>query len=204
MVAELSIDLEAFKKEPGTQEDRISDFDSVLDGGKLPWYLTSSLNTRGQIFGRLLDVYMFCITYEIPALKIAVMLAWQRFSHTTSTYPCPTVTSNIVRGVHLSEGLVQYVIGCYAYYMDIKYMKKNQWRLNTIPSNFLTAVLIMSRIRTENDCDDEEPDNDWCQYHGHNTEQSKKTCQDQDGRKGDPDIRYKAAMRNPRRYGGCC
>lgn len=44
-----------------------------------PWY--PSLQRRGRIFGRLLDLYTFATNYDAPGLKIAVMLLWQRFTH---------------------------------------------------------------------------------------------------------------------------
>src|SRR4051812_1717062 len=147
---------------------------------------------------------MFCITSEVPALKVDIMLAWQRFSHTTSTYPCPTVTRNIVERMPISEGLLPYVVSCYAYYMDIEDMKKNRLRLNTIPSEFLTEVLILSRTRTEENFDEMEPDYRWCEYHGHDTEESKEACRNQDGQEDDPDVQYRYRMMRPRRYGGCC
>jgi hypothetical protein len=45
------------------------------DSEDLPWYLKSSLNQRCRIFGRLLNLYTFAITYEVGGFQLATMLA---------------------------------------------------------------------------------------------------------------------------------
>ena len=168
---------------------------STLDDGgggeELPWYMSSPLNTRGQIFGRLLDLYTFGITYEVPDFKLDVILTWQRFSHTKSTYPSATVVRNIVQRVSITSGLVQYLIGCYAYEVDIDDIKKDRDRFSTMQSEFLTEVLILALGRVKNDTADEEPNKRWCEYHEHETEEAKERCRDKHGRRDDPDMQYK-------------
>ncbi|CAO2658744.1 Nn.00g064670.m01.CDS01 [Neocucurbitaria sp. VM-36] len=177
---------------------------TTLDGEDLPWYLTSSLNIRGQLFGRLLDLYIFSSTYEIPAFKLDVMLTWQRFSHATDTYPCATVIRNVIQRVPTASGLVQYLIGCYAHYVEIEDLKKNRHRWKTVQSEFLTEVLILALERAEKDDAGNEPNYRWCEYHEHESEGEKATCQRKDGRKGDPDVVYRIRRPVVRRWGGCC
>ncbi|KAH7085129.1 hypothetical protein BKA63DRAFT_574194 [Paraphoma chrysanthemicola] len=83
----------------------------------LPWYMTAGLDTRGQIFGQLTDLYSFGTTYEIADFSIAVVLAWQRFSFRTSTYPCTTIIHHICQRVSLKSELMLYIIDCYAHYI---------------------------------------------------------------------------------------
>ena len=156
----------------------------VGDAGSedVPWYLNSSLESRGRIFGRLLDLYHFGITYEAPDFKLAVIITWQRLCRTASTIPCPTVVRNVVQRIPLSEGLVQYLVGCYAYYMSIGDFARNRERWKAIPSDFLTEVVILVLKRVKSDISDAKPNDHWCDYHDHDTDESKEACQNEAGR----------------------
>lgn len=109
-----SEELDTDSEQDGDEDKRAkSTTPSTSDGGgeELYWYQTASLDTRGQIFGRLLDLYTFGVTYEVPSFKLDVMLTWQRFSYRKSIYPCATVVRNVNDCLAITSGLVQYIIG---------------------------------------------------------------------------------------------
>jgi hypothetical protein len=199
----------------GADEDEVENDDSenttsTLDDTDLPWYLTSSLNTRGRIFGRLLDLYIFASTYEVPKFKLAVILTWQCFPHTTATYPCETVIYNVCGRLPLSSGLVQYLIACYAHNIHVDDIKEDRLRWKEIPSDFLTEVVIVALERVEDEDEGRKPKSRWCNFHEHETEELKTPClkRREEAREIDPDVWYK--VRENRRpvlnghWGGCC
>jgi hypothetical protein len=194
----------------GADEDEAENDDSenttpILDDTDLPWCLTSSPNVRGRIFGRLLDLYTFASTYEVHRFKLAVILTWQRFSHTTFTYPCATVIHNVRGQLPLSSGLVQYLIGCYTHKIYVDDIKENRLRWKGIPSDFLTEVVIVALERVEDDDEGRKPQSCWYDFHEHETEEAKTLCMDEEARENDPDVVYKVRARRPfRRFGGCC
>jgi hypothetical protein len=59
--------------EPDVATPRAADDEST------PWCIKPDFNAASQVYGRLLDVYLFSIKYEIPGLKLAALLAWQNF-----------------------------------------------------------------------------------------------------------------------------
>jgi hypothetical protein len=170
---------------------------STPDHEEPAWYLTSSLDVRDKVFGRLLDLYMFGETYEVESFKISVMLTWQRFSYITRTYPCATVVRNVLGRLELSSGLVQYLIGCYAYYMDAEIAKSDRDGWNTLDSKFLTEVTIQAKERADYDDACAEPNHRWCEYHEHNERATQSECQSKEDRQDDPDVLYIAAKRAP-------
>jgi hypothetical protein len=194
--------------EGGTDGDEGADVDgstsstvAELDSEHLPWYLTSSLDKRGVIFGRLLDLYAFSVTYEVTDFKVAAVIAWQRFSYATSTSPSATVIRNICMAIPLASGLVQYLTGCYAYHIGAENIKKDRSRWKTLPSDFLTEVLILALGRTEEDPaqtyleDPNEPNHRWCKYHDHGSEDAEDACRSAEGRQDDPDMVYEKRIR---------
>jgi hypothetical protein len=217
-VVDLTIDIDDSEVSEVGEEDEVTDEEEANndhtnsttsadnDGEDLPWYMISSLKAHGQVFGRLLDLYTFSVMYEVPGFKSAVMLAWQRFSYVTSTYPCATVIGNVCQRVPVTSELVRYLVGCYAYYVGAKEIKRNRHQWKDMPSDFITEAFILAlEERVGVARSEHEPNNHWCKYHDHQSEEAAKACQTIKGRDDDPDMVYNCRNRqNYRVFRGYC
>jgi hypothetical protein len=140
------------------------------DAQKL-WY--SNLKQRGRVFARLLDLYIFGDTYEIPPFKTAIMLEWQKFSTSQETLPCPTIVKHALDHLDINSSLCQFLILCYGYYTD--YFTVNKGRFATLPSAFLTEVLMVTFARLGRGV--ESWDEDWCRFHDHRDKEEREACE---------------------------
>jgi hypothetical protein len=187
--------------EGGDVDGSTSSTVAELDSEHLPWYLTSSLGKRGVTCGQLLDLYIFSVMYEVTGFKVAAVIAWQRLNYATSTSPSATVIRNVCMAIPLASGLVQYLIGCCAYHIGAENIKKDRSRWKTLPSDFLTEVVILALGRTEEDLaqtyfeDPNEPNHRWCKYHDHGSEDAEDACRNAEGRQDDPDMVYEKRIR---------
>ncbi|KAF2035492.1 hypothetical protein EK21DRAFT_107018 [Setomelanomma holmii] len=162
------------------------------DGADVPWHMISKLKAGDRIFGRLFELFVFANNYEIPKLKIAVVLAWPRFSYASCTLPCAKVVKHMYQHIGCSQGLMQYVVDYYAHYLGVEAVKKARvWWENIIPGDFVTEVLIVALGRIESDDAKMKPDNRWCDYHHHESEETDGVCQGLVGRALDLDVECK-------------
>ncbi|KAH7094771.1 hypothetical protein FB567DRAFT_586125 [Paraphoma chrysanthemicola] len=165
----------------------------------LPWYMTAGHDTRDQIFGQLTHLYSFGTTHEIADFSFAVVLAWQRFSYKTSTYPCATFINHICQRVSLKSGLMQYVINCYANYIPVEDVIEEESRWKTIPSDFLTEVFIVSLEQPK--LWGLGPNEEWCEYHNHDSDEAERSCLERERRPEDPRTWFSDDLATPAR--GC-
>ena len=120
------------------------------------WY--SGVHRKGRVFGRLLDLYIFANTYEIPRFKTAVMLEFQRFVASTDTLPYLTIVKHALDYLDLDSPMCQYLVICYGHYTNSE--KVNMKRFATLSSTFLASVLLITFKRI----DVNELVDDWCDF----------------------------------------
>ncbi|KAI9769117.1 MAG: hypothetical protein M1840_004468 [Geoglossum simile] len=151
-----------------------SDNDSITaDNGDSQGLWYSGLKERGRVFGRLLELYIFGDVYKIQSFKTAVILEWQEFSTSKETLPCPTIVKRALDYLDLKSPLCQFLILCYGYYTD--YFTISKRRFSTLPSTFLTEVLMVTFKRLDKDVKSWEED--WCRFHEHQDEEEKQACE---------------------------
>jgi hypothetical protein len=74
-----------------------------------------SYSTDEYIFGRLLDLHIFSINYEISGLKLATILTWQCCFYSLNVYLQNDLVLNIYERLPPSSGLTQFLIVCQAF-----------------------------------------------------------------------------------------
>ena len=156
------------------------------------------LNREGRVFGRLVDLWIFAARYDCVGFQQAVMIQLQRCVEDWEVVPCPTVVKRALDNLKLSAPLCQYLIRCYGYHADHEDMSKE--RLATLSSEFLVAVLDFTFLRINED--PPEMNDDWCEFHEHETESEREACSN--GRQNDPDGGFKILRRSRPSFRGCC
>jgi hypothetical protein len=131
-----------------------------------------------RVSGRLLDVYVFSIAYQVPSLKLATTIVWQQFYGAIHEYADPYVVCVVCERAPLSSGLVQYLIAQYAYEIQISDVQRRQAAHNTLPSEFLVEVIIAVLRRAEETPPPPNPDNRLCDFHEHKSVEEKTICRD--------------------------
>ncbi|KAF1940850.1 hypothetical protein EJ02DRAFT_455651 [Clathrospora elynae] len=165
---------------------------TVDDEEEAAWYMGPKYTIDDRILGRLLDVYIFSITYEIPGLRLATMLAWQRLYAVNAYIPSAENVRNVYERIPFSSGLTNYLAHCHAFEYPVESIDCNVWE--TLPGEFLTEVIIVALRSVQGKGSDlVRPDHRWCDLHEHKTKGEKAVCQSSAGRLADLDMEYKAA-----------
>tara|TARA_R110002003_G_scaffold448_12_gene19895 strand:- start:1865 stop:2782 length:918 start_codon:yes stop_codon:yes gene_type:complete len=154
----------------------------------LPWYTTADLSPRERVFGQLIDLYAFGTTYEVADFSVAVVLAWQRFCHATSLHLGTTIINEVCQRVSLTSGLAQYMMVSCARYLTAELIKGEKAGWTKVSSAFHTEVLILVFEQLHGDGNHIKPDRHWCEYHDHDSEESRRACAELAGRADDPDM----------------
>jgi hypothetical protein len=154
----------------------------------LPWYTTVDLNPRERIFGQPIDLYAFGTTCEVADFSVAVVLAWQRFCHAISLHVGTTIINEVCQHVSLTSGLAQYVMVSCARYFTADLIKGKKVGWTKVLSAFHTEVLNLAFEELRGDGNHIEPDRRWCEYHDHDSEESRRLCADLEGRADDLDM----------------
>ncbi|OQV08067.1 BTB/POZ domain-containing protein isoform 2 [Cladophialophora immunda] len=158
----------------------------------------AGVNRKGRVFARLLDLYIFADTYKTVSFKNVVMLGFQRYVASSEILPHPTIVKHALDNLDLESPMCKYLTRCYGHYTDFK--KANKKRFATLSPTFLTEVLLIAFRRIDAPDVDDWDDN-WCDYHEHESDQSRADCKKE--RPEDADI-VKKQPKPRRRWGGCC
>ncbi|KAH0565036.1 hypothetical protein GP486_001575 [Trichoglossum hirsutum] len=135
------------------------------------WY--SGLDKCEQVFGRLLDLYVFGDTYDILSFKTDVIFEWQRFIISARVPPCPIIVNQALDRLDIESPLCRLLIDCYGSYTD--YLRVDKGYLATLPPIFLVEVLLIALRHVEGDYDEDWEEN-WCIYHEHRDREEKDAC----------------------------
>lgn len=146
----------------------------------------SSLNRKGRVFIRLINLYRFATNFQASSFKNVIMIQWQRFTINSETLPCPTVVKHALSRLGIKSRLCQYLITCYAYYADYKKIEKDIFA--TLSPEFLTEVLVLVFNRLD-DGEVMDMDENWCEFHEHEDEEEREECEK--SREEDPDVAAK-------------
>ncbi|KAK3722240.1 hypothetical protein LTR37_002673 [Vermiconidia calcicola] len=141
-----------------------------------PWY--STLDRKGRVLARIVDVYIFAFRYKALKLRKAAMLSLQRCIDVWGVVPCPTILKHALDILEQDAPLFRYLVVCTANYTDYMYEDEDTpERLATLPSSFLANVLgiIFARMKGEKKVHSME--RSWCEFHEHETEAERKACE---------------------------
>jgi hypothetical protein len=156
-----------------------------------PWYMGPENDSRTRVFGRLLDVYIFSIDYEITGLKLDSLLAWQRFYDACYLTLNNRVTHNTYKRISSSSGFAKFLFHCYAF--DSASETQLRANLSLLPSEFVAEVAILALdLAKHNKPYSLMTRYRWCDFHEHETEQEKINCQSHPSRQQDVDMVYMA------------
>jgi hypothetical protein len=176
--------------EPREEGEPESTTPVAISSEDVSWYMNPSYDASDRVFGRLLDVYIFSIKYEISGLKLATMLTWQRFYYRLTDVLSNDMVRNIYERIPSSSGLTRFLIDNQAFEYKADRVEPVSWE--TLPSRFLTDVLTKVMRRAESKNTLIWPVYRWCDFHEHQTEEEKAVCEGKAGRQEGPDMIYKA------------
>jgi hypothetical protein len=138
-----------------------------------------SYSADEYVFGRLLGLHIFSINYEISGLKLATILTWQSCFYSLNVYLQNDLVLNIYERLPPSSGLTQFLIVCQAFEHADR-VEPADWE--TLPSRFLTDVLIKVMKRVESKTTLLGPKYRWCDFHEHQTDEERTACESKAGR----------------------
>jgi hypothetical protein len=153
-----------------------------------PWYMDPTYRATDQIFGRLLDVFMFSIDYDIPGFKLAINLKWQRFQSARKRHLSIPAVRNIYERLPPNSGLALLLVHILAFKYKPYQIELDCWA--KLPGSLLAEVILLAlrRVSTKNTIPN--PNRRWCDFHEHQTEEEKVACRNKAGRQEDPDMVY--------------
>ncbi|KAJ4290383.1 hypothetical protein N0V90_010599 [Kalmusia sp. IMI 367209] len=130
---------------------------------------------EGFLERRFISLYVFAHRYEIPKLRHAVILAWQKNDEILQSMPDHSNVIEAYEGLPTDSPLCKYFLDMYCVYWDPKKDNERMVSLRSqLPQAFLfelaTTLAQGERPKTEKD---------WCEWHEHEDEAAKKACQDE-------------------------
>lgn len=152
-----------------------------------PWFINED-DLNNQVFGRLLDLYLFAVQYEAPALKLEVLMRWQRHAMQSDTFPNTNLVKRLLLALPLDDGLIRWEVANFGYCLAAK-GNSNGLGYDCLPAQFLIKLLkfVEQYVGADNDKRKQlHPDRDWCKFH-HHSESERKNCRRR--RPDDPDIK---------------
>ncbi|KAK7192305.1 hypothetical protein DPSP01_004896 [Paraphaeosphaeria sporulosa] len=127
---------------------------------------------EGFLERRFIALYIFAHKYEIPKLRHAVILAWQKNDEILQSMPDHSNVIDAYEGLPTDSPLCKYFLDMYCVYWDPKKDNERMVSLRSqLPQAFLfelaTTLAQGERPKTEKD---------WCEWHEHEDEAAKKAC----------------------------
>ncbi|KAL5402379.1 hypothetical protein PMIN03_010729 [Paraphaeosphaeria minitans] len=127
---------------------------------------------EGFLERRFIALYIFAHKYEIPKLRHAVILAWQKNDEILQSMPDHSNVMDAYEGLPTDSPLCKYFLDMYCVYWDPKKDNERMVSLRSqLPQAFLfelaTTLAQGERPKTEKD---------WCEWHEHEDEAAKKAC----------------------------
>lgn len=127
---------------------------------------------EGFLERRFIALYSFAHQYEIPKLRHAVILAWQKNDEILQSMPDHSNVIEAYECLPTDSPLCRYFLDMYCVYWDPKKDNERMISLRSqLPQAFLfelaTTLAQGERPKTEKD---------WCEWHEHEDEASKKAC----------------------------
>lgn len=134
------------------------------------------------------------------------MLHFQRYVYHTEVLPSPTIVRHALDNLNFdNSGMCDYLIQRYAYYTDFKSV--NEAHFASLTPQFLAAVLATTfeRLKQHSAYPVTWRLDDWCKYHEHEDERSRRECfqsrpEDLDIRRQAPLIPSRAARKSAPSY----
>jgi hypothetical protein len=127
---------------------------------------------EGFLERRFIALYIFAHQYEIPKLRHAVILAWQKNDEILQSMPDHSNVIDAYESLPTDSPLCKYFLDMYCVYWDPKKDNERMVSLRSqLPQAFLfelaTTLAQGERPKTEKD---------WCEWHEHEDEAAKKAC----------------------------
>jgi hypothetical protein len=127
---------------------------------------------EGFLERRFIALYIFAHKYEIPKLRHAVILAWQKNDEILQSMPDHSNVIDAYEALPTDSPLCRYFLDMYCVYWDPKKDNERMVSLRSqLPQAFLfelaTTLAQGERPKTEKD---------WCEWHEHEDDAAKKAC----------------------------
>ena len=127
---------------------------------------------EGFLERRFISLYIFAYHYSIPALRRAVLLAWQTNDEILQSMPDHSNVIAAYANLPADSPLCRYFLDMYSVYWDPD--KDNEFAIplrSQLPQAFLFELVTMlargERPKTEKE---------WCEFHEHESEEERKAC----------------------------
>lgn len=130
---------------------------------------------EGFLERRFIALYVFAHRYEIPKLRRAVILAWQTNDEILQSMPDHSNVIEAYEGLPADSPLCKYFLDMYSVYWNPDKDNERMIALRSqLPQPFLfeLATVLAKGERPK-------AEKDWCEWHEHEDEASKKACQDE-------------------------
>ena len=133
---------------------------------------------EGFLERRFISLYIFAHRYAIPALRRAVLLAWQMNDETLQSMPDHSNVIAAYAELSPDSPLCRYFLDMYSVYWNPD--KDNEFAIplrSRLPQAFLFELVTMlargERPKTEKE---------WCEFHEHESDEERKICCDELGK----------------------
>jgi hypothetical protein len=130
---------------------------------------------EGFLERRFISLYIFSHKYEIPALRRAVILAWQTNDEILQCMPDHSNVIAAYENLPTNSPLCLYFLDMYSVYWTPDRDSERMAALRSqLPQAFLFE-LVTTLARGERP----KMEKEWCEFHEHETEEEKKHCLDE-------------------------
>ncbi|KAI1864183.1 hypothetical protein JX265_008554 [Neoarthrinium moseri] len=126
------------------------------------------------VLAKLLDVYLFSRAYGVAYLASEVILTWQRFQWKVQCLTDQYIIQKGLEQLNIEDPLVRYWISDHAHHSTFE--KDDKY--SALSPQFLVAMLHVAKKRGDKGgYNRDNPDLEWCRFHGHETEREQKSCE---------------------------